>query len=54
MDSVMVTVVNEILRLSISILTHHMVCMETGLKILVSSAVVTLKPLWTEGKYEVQ
>lgn len=25
--------------------THHMVCMETGLKILVSSAEVTLKPL---------
>lgn len=26
-------------------LTHHMVCMETGLKILVSSKDVTLKPL---------
>jgi len=25
-----------------------MVCMETGLKIWISSAVVTLKPLWKE------
>lgn len=28
--------------------THHMVCMDTGLKILESSAEVTLKPLRTE------
>lgn len=34
--------------------THHMVCMATGLKILISSAEVTLKPLWKKHDRDIQ